>query len=48
MFRWRLTLALPMLSAQRGHNQNYQNADGSVSVPAALQPYLGGIQKLEA
>ena len=28
--------------------ENYQNADGSVSVPVALQPYLGGIQKLEA
>ncbi|MEN6584898.1 MAG: serine--tRNA ligase [Sulfuricella sp.] len=28
--------------------ENYQNADGSVSVPAALQPYLGGMQKLEA
>lgn len=26
--------------------ENYQNADGSVSVPAALQPYLGGMQKL--
>jgi seryl-tRNA synthetase len=26
--------------------ENYQNADGSVSVPAALQPYLGGVQKL--
>ncbi len=26
--------------------ENYQNADGSVSVPVALQPYLGGMQKL--
>ena len=26
--------------------ENYQNADGSVSVPVALQPYLGGAQKL--
>ncbi|MDP1896347.1 MAG: aminoacyl--tRNA ligase-related protein, partial [Sulfurimicrobium sp.] len=26
--------------------ENYQNADGSVSVPLALQPYLGGVQKL--
>jgi len=26
--------------------ENYQNADGSVSVPAVLQPYLGGLQKL--
>ena len=28
--------------------ENYQNSDGSVSVPVALQPYLGGMQKLEA
>ncbi len=28
--------------------ENYQNADGSVTVPAVLQPYLGGLQKLEA
>ncbi len=26
--------------------ENYQNADGSVSVPVVLQPYLGGVQKL--
>jgi seryl-tRNA synthetase len=26
--------------------ENYQNADGSVSVPAVLRPYLGGVQKL--
>jgi len=26
--------------------ENYQNADGSVTVPAALQPYLGGLQVL--
>ena len=25
---------------------NYQNADGSVTVPAALRPYMGGIDKL--
>jgi seryl-tRNA synthetase len=24
--------------------ENYQNADGSVTVPAVLQPYLGGLQ----
>jgi len=28
--------------------ENCQNADGSVSVPAVLQPYLGGMQKMEA
>ena len=28
--------------------ENHQNADGSVSVPQALQPYLGGVQRLEA
>jgi seryl-tRNA synthetase len=26
--------------------ENYQNADGSVSIPAALQPYLGSVRKL--
>jgi seryl-tRNA synthetase len=28
--------------------ENYQNADASVSVPAVLQPYLGGLQVLRA
>ena len=27
--------------------ENYQNADGSLTVPAALQPYLGGLTRLE-
>ena len=26
--------------------ENYQNADGSVSVPAALQPYMGGMERI--
>ena len=26
--------------------ENYQNADGSINIPAALQPYLGGISRL--
>ncbi len=26
--------------------ENFQNADGSVTVPHALQPYLGGLQRL--
>ena len=26
--------------------ENYQNADGSVTVPQALRPYLGGLEKL--
>ena len=26
--------------------ENYQNADGSVSIPEALQPYLGGLRAL--
>ncbi len=26
--------------------ENYQNADGSVTVPQALRPYMGGLQKL--
>jgi seryl-tRNA synthetase len=28
--------------------ENYQNADGSVTVPEALRPYLGGLQSLQA
>ena len=27
--------------------ENYQNEDGSVTVPAALVPYMGGIEKIE-
>ncbi|HEY3596784.1 MAG TPA: serine--tRNA ligase [Paraburkholderia sp.] len=27
--------------------ENFQNADGSVTVPAALRPYLGGIERLD-
>ena len=26
--------------------ENYQNADGSVSIPAVLLPYMGGVEKL--
>ena len=26
--------------------ENHQNADGSINIPAALQPYLGGINRL--
>ncbi|MEQ1774981.1 MAG: serine--tRNA ligase [Burkholderiales bacterium] len=28
--------------------ENYQNADGSVSVPKVLQSYMGGLQKVQA
>ena len=28
--------------------ENYQNADGSVTVPQALRPYMGGLEKLTA
>ena len=28
--------------------ENHQNADGSITVPAALRPYLGGLEKLVA
>ncbi|MDE2447459.1 MAG: serine--tRNA ligase [Gammaproteobacteria bacterium] len=28
--------------------ENYQNADGTVSVPQALRPYVGGLEKLTA
>jgi seryl-tRNA synthetase len=27
--------------------ENYQEADGTVSVPAALLPYMGGLTRLE-
>ena len=27
--------------------ENHQNADGSINIPKALQPYLGGMEKLE-
>ena len=27
--------------------ENYQNADGSVTIPEALRPYMGGAEKLE-
>ena len=27
--------------------ENYQNADGSASVPDALLPYMGGVTRLE-
>jgi len=28
--------------------ENYQNADGSIAVPAALRPYMGGAEKISA
>ncbi|MDA0663861.1 MAG: serine--tRNA ligase [Proteobacteria bacterium] len=28
--------------------ENYQNADGSVTVPEVLRPYMGGIERIEA
>ena len=28
--------------------ENYQNADGSISIPVALRPYLGGLEKITA
>ncbi len=28
--------------------ENHQNADGSITVPAALRPYLGGLERLAA
>ena len=27
--------------------ENYQEADGSITVPDVLQPYLGGLKKIE-
>jgi seryl-tRNA synthetase len=28
--------------------ENYQEADGSVCIPEALKPYMGGLTKIEA
>jgi seryl-tRNA synthetase len=28
--------------------ENYQNADGSIAVPAALRPYMGGVEVIKA
>ena len=28
--------------------ENYQNADGSVTVPQALRPYMGGLETIRA
>jgi seryl-tRNA synthetase len=28
--------------------ENYQQADGSVIIPEALRPYMGGLERLEA
>jgi seryl-tRNA synthetase len=28
--------------------ENYQNADGSVTIPVALRPYLGGLETMRA
>ena len=27
--------------------ENYQKPDGSIAMPAALQPYMGGLKKIE-
>jgi len=27
--------------------ENHQNADGSINIPTALQPYMGGVEKIE-
>ena len=27
--------------------ENYQNADGSVTIPEVLVPYMGGMEKIE-
>ena len=28
--------------------ENYQNPDGSISIPSALQPYMGGLERIAA
>ena len=27
--------------------ENYQNADGSITIPEVLRPYMGGMEKIE-
>jgi seryl-tRNA synthetase len=27
--------------------ENFQNADGSIDLPEAIQPYMGGLKRLE-
>ena len=27
--------------------ENYQNADGSITVPEALRPYMGGVEVIK-
>jgi seryl-tRNA synthetase len=27
--------------------ENYQNEDGSITIPEVLRPYMGGLEKLE-
>jgi len=28
--------------------ENYQEQDGSVTIPAALRPYMGGLERISA
>jgi seryl-tRNA synthetase len=28
--------------------ENYQNEDGSVTIPEVLRPYMGGLERIEA
>lgn len=45
LFEFRLTFAKRKLSVA-GRNQNYQRPDGSVEIPAALQPHMGDLKEL--
>ena len=36
------------LGSQGGLLENFQNADGSVSIPEALLPYMGGAATIQA
>jgi seryl-tRNA synthetase len=39
----------PIVSALRYPNEDaivYQNADGSITVPEALRPYMGGVTRI--
>ena len=54
-FRWKMTRTFSAAGiyleekkirtdGQTGNFQNFQNEDGSVTVPEALRPFLGGLE----
>jgi seryl-tRNA synthetase len=35
-------------AARWWRSENYQNEDGSVTIPEVLRPYMGGLERIEA